>query len=93
MVLVLYGDTIQLKTELDLIMTRFLAFISLYLAKVIKHNKSNTVFLHDIFVIVSSFYLSEITYVIRVKNFELIPDATVTPRITDHVREKQYAQH
>ena len=62
-------------------MTGFSAVIPLYLAKVVKHNKSNTVFLHDIFVIVSSFYLSEITYVIRGKNFELIPDAAVTPRI------------
>ena len=50
-----------------------------------KHNKSNTVFLHEIVIIFSLIYLSEATtYVISSFNLmtelsELIPDAIIIP--------------
>ena len=47
-----------------------------------KHNKSNTVFLHDIVITFSPIYLSDATYVISSLNLmtelkELIPDAII----------------
>ena len=49
-----------------------------------KHNKSNTAFLHEIVIIFSPIYLSEATYVISSFNLmtelqELIPDAIIIP--------------
>ena len=46
MVFALYSGTIQFQTERDLNLTRLPAVVSPYLAKFIRHNKSNTVFLH-----------------------------------------------
>ena len=50
----------------------------------LKHEKVNTAFLDDIFIISSPFHLSEITYVIssfnlRTKPLKLIPDAMIIP--------------
>ena len=61
MVFLLYSGTIQLWTECDLKLTRLSAIISPYLAKFMKHNKSNTTFVHDIVNIFSPIYLSEAT--------------------------------
>ena len=55
-VVVLYSGTIQFWAERDLLLTKFLAFISLYLTKFMKHNKSYTAFLRKI-VIFSPIYL------------------------------------
>ena len=52
-VFLLYSGTIQLQVERDLKLTRFSANISLYLAKFMKHNKSNTTFVHEIVIIFS----------------------------------------
>ena len=48
MVFALYSGTIQLQTERDLKLTGLSAIISPYQAKFIRHNKSNTAFLHEI---------------------------------------------
>ena len=48
MVFLLYSETIQFQAERDLKLTRLSAHISPYLAKFMKHNKSNTAFLHEI---------------------------------------------
>ena len=66
--------------------TRLSALISPYLAKFMKHNKSNTAFLHEIVITFSPVYLSETTYVIssfklRKELLELIPDAIIIPWI------------
>ena len=50
--------------ECDLKLTKLLALASPYLAKFMKHNKSNPVFLQDIIIICSPIYLSKVTYVI-----------------------------
>ena len=47
MVLVLNSGTIQLYAELDLKLARLSTIISLYVAKFMKHNKSNAAFLHE----------------------------------------------
>ena len=65
--------------ERDLKLTRLSAIISPYLAKFMKHNKSNTVFLREIVIIFSPSYLSEATFVISSPNlmtelYELIPE-------------------
>ena len=70
--------------ERDLKLTRLPAIISLYLAKFMKHNDSNTAFLHEIVIIFSPIYLSEATYVISSFNlmaelYKLIPDAIIIP--------------
>ena len=65
MVFVLYSGTIQPKVERDLTLTRLSGIISPYLAKLIKHNKSNTALLHDIVTTFSPFYLSDTTYVMN----------------------------
>ena len=44
--------------ELDLKLTRLSAIISPYLTKFIKHNKSSTVFSHEIVIIFSPLFLS-----------------------------------
>ena len=49
-----------------------------------KHNDSNTAFLHEIVIIFSPIYLSEATYVISSFNlmaelYKLIPDAIIIP--------------
>ena len=49
-------------------LTRLLRLISPYLAKFMKRNKSNTVFLGEIVIIFSPIYLSEATYVISLFN-------------------------
>ena len=86
MVFVLYSGIIQFWAKRYLKLTRFgkSAIISLYLATFIKHNKSNTAFLHDIVIIFSPFYLSETTYVISSFNLmtvyklqKLIPVAMI----------------
>ena len=68
--------------ERDLKLTRLSALISSYLAKFMKHNKSNGAFLHEIVIILTPIYLSEATYVISTFNlmtelYELIPDAII----------------
>ena len=62
MVFVLYGETIHVKRVLNL--TRLSAFISSYLAKFMKHKKSNAAFWYEIVIIFSPIYLSEATFVI-----------------------------
>ena len=62
MVFVLHSRTMHL--EHDLKLTRLSTLISAYLAKFMKHNKSNTAFLHEIVIIFSPIYSSEATYVI-----------------------------
>ena len=64
MVFVLYSGTIRFQAERDLKLTTLSALICPYLAKFMKHNKSNTAFLHEIVFIFSPIYLSEATYVI-----------------------------
>ena len=64
MMFVLFSGKIQLKAERDLKFTRLSTIISPYLAAFLKHNKSNTAFLHEIVIIFSPIYLSEATYVI-----------------------------
>ena len=89
MVFVLYRGTIQFYVERDWILTRLSAIISHYLTKFMKHDKSNTAFLHEIvniFSLISAIYLSEVTYVISsfilmTKLQELIPYATNIPWI------------
>ena len=71
MVLVLFSEAIQLCAERDLKLIRSSAIISPYLAELIRHNKSNAAFLHDI-VIFSPFYLSDATFVIS--SFKLGPE-------------------
>ena len=65
---VLYSGPIQFKAERDLKLTRLSALISPYLAKFVKHNKSNTAFLCEIVTIFSPIYLLEVTYVISSKS-------------------------
>ena len=65
---VLYSGPIQFKAERDLKLTRLSALISPYLAKFVKHNKSNTAFLREIVTIFSPIYLLEVTYVISSKS-------------------------
>ena len=72
--------------ECDLKLTKLLALTSPYLAKFMKHNKSNTVFLQEIIIICSPVYLSKVTYVRSLSSFnlmtelrELIPDAIIIP--------------
>ena len=55
---------IDYQKEPDLKLTRLSAVISPYLAKFMKHNKSNTAFLREIVIIFSPIYLSEAIYVI-----------------------------
>ena len=84
-VFVSYSGTIPLQAKRDLKLTRLPAIISLYQAKSIKHNKSNTTFLHEI-VIFPPFYFSETTYVIssfnlRIELQNLVADAIIIPLI------------
>ena len=65
---VLYSGPIQFKAERDLKLTRLSVLISPYLAKFVKHNKSNTAFLREIVTIFSPIYLLEVTYVISSKS-------------------------
>ena len=49
-----------------------------------KHNKSNTAFLHEIVIIFSAIYLSEATYMISLFNLitdikAAVPDAIIIP--------------
>ena len=62
MELVLFGGTIQFYTERDLKLTTLSALISPYLAKFMKHNKSNVAFWSEIVIIFSPIYLLEATY-------------------------------
>ena len=62
MVFVLYSGTIKLKVDRDVKLIRLSTIISPYLAKFMKHNKSNTKFVHEIVVIFCPVYLSEATY-------------------------------
>ena len=68
----------------DLKLTRFSAINAPYLAKFIKHNKSNIAFLHEIVIIFSAIYLSEATFMINSFDLmtelqELFPDAINIP--------------
>ena len=45
---VLYSRAIQILVESDLKLTKLSAIISPYLIKFMKHNKSNTVFFHEV---------------------------------------------
>ena len=63
---------------------RLSAIISPNLGKFMKHNKSNTTFLHEIVITPSPIYLSKVTYVISsfnltTKLYELIPNAIISP--------------
>ena len=62
MELVLYGGTIQFYTERDLKLTTLSALISPYLAKFMKHNKSNAAIWSEIVSNFSPIYLLEATY-------------------------------
>ena len=62
MELVLYGGTIQFYTERDLKLTILSALISPYLAKFMKHNKSNAAIWSEIVINFSPIYLLEATY-------------------------------
>ena len=62
MELVLYGGTIQFYTERDLQLTTLSALISPYLAKFMKHNKSNAAIWSEIVINFSPIYLLEATY-------------------------------
>ena len=64
MVFILYSATIQPIAERDLKLNRLSVIISPYLAKLIKHNKSNTARLHEVVPTFSPFYLLNTTYVI-----------------------------
>ena len=57
--------------------------MSPYLTKFVKHNKSNTSFLHEIVIIFSPVCLSEATYAISPLSLttELTPDAIIIPKI------------
>ena len=83
-VYLLYSGTIHLQVKRDLKLTRLLTIISPFLAKYMKHNKSNTTSLHEIAIIFSSIYSLEATYLIssfnlRKKLKNLIPDAMIIP--------------
>ena len=56
-------------------MTRLLAIISRYLAKFMKHNKSDTTFLYEIVITFSVTYLSEATNVINFNLFNLMTES------------------
>ena len=62
MELVLFGGTIQFYTERDLKLTTLSALISPYLAKFMKHNKSNAAIWSEIVSNFSPIYLLEATY-------------------------------
>ena len=62
MELVLYDGTIQFYTERDLKLTTLSALISPYLAKFMKHNKSNAAIWSEIVINFSPIYLLEATY-------------------------------
>ena len=64
MVFVLRTGTVQLLAERDWKLVRLSAIISPYLAKFMKHDKSNTVFVHEIVNFFSPIYLSEVIYVL-----------------------------
>ena len=64
MVFVFNSGTIQFWAERDLKLTRLSALVFPYLAKFMKHNKSNTTFLHETVIYLFFFaqiYLSEAT--------------------------------
>ena len=82
MVFLLYSGTIQLQAEHDLKLTRLSAIISPYLVKFMKHNKSNTTFVHGIVISFSPIYLSDATYVIT--SFNLRTVTKVNPRCNDY---------
>ena len=67
-VLVSYSGAIRLQVERSLKLTRLSALISPYLSKFMKHNKSNTGFLHEIVIIFIPIYLSGAIYVISLFN-------------------------
>ena len=84
LVLVFYSMKILFSTGLDLKLIRLSALTSPYLAKFMKHSKSNTAFLRENVFIFSPIYLSEATYVISSFNLmtelqELILDAIIIP--------------
>ena len=86
MVIFLHSETIQFFAERDLKVTRLSALISPYLAKLMKHNKLNATFLHEIVNMFSIIYVSEVTFVISSFNLiaelrELSPDAIIIPRL------------
>ena len=56
-------------------MTKLLAIISRYLAKFMKHNKSDTTFLYEIVITFSVTYLSEATNVINFNLFNLMTES------------------
>ena len=86
LVFVFYSGTIQFQAERDLKMSRLSALSSTYLAKFMKHNKSNMAYLHEIIIIFSPVHLSEATYMISSFNLmaefkELIANAIIIPLI------------
>ena len=86
LVFVFYSGTIQFQAERDLKMSRLSALSSTYLAKFMKHNKSNMAYLHEIIIIFFPVHLSEATYMISSFNLmaefkELITNAIIIPLI------------
>ena len=70
--MVLYSGAVQLQAGRGLKLARLSAFISPYLVKFMKHNKSNTAFLYEIAIIFSAIYWTEATHVIN--SFNLMTD-------------------
>ena len=73
LVLVLCSETIYFCAERDLKLTRLSAIISPYLAKFMKHDKSNKASLCEIVIIFSPIYLSEATY--DISSFHLMTES------------------
>ena len=71
-------NLIQILAERDFKWTRLSAIICPYLANFIKHNKSKTMFLHEIFIIFSPFYLSEPTNLISSFNLRTELSKSIT---------------
>ena len=74
------------RCQCDLKLTRLSVIISSYLAKFMEHNKLYTTFVHEIVIIFSPIYSSEVTYLIssfnlRINWWMLIPDAMTIPWI------------
>ena len=72
LVFVWYSGTIQPKAEHDLKLTRLSVLLLLFLAKFMKHDKSNAAFLLEIVIIFSPICLSGATYV--VSSFNLMTE-------------------
>ena len=79
---VLYSETIHFQAERDRRLGGLSALISPYLAKFMKHNKSNTAFLLEIVIIFFPIYVPEATNVIS--SFNIMTVITVNSRCNNH---------